>query len=674
MPETLMLPATRRDDVRETLHGTEVLDPYRWLEDQESPETRAWIDAQIAHTQAVLGGFAGREELRRRLEGLLRIDSYGMPVARGGWYFFMKRLADRDQPVLCRRRGHDGPDEVLIDPAALAGNTMVSVVLLDVSEDGQTLVYGLRTGGADEITVHLRDLASGEELPDTLPAGRYFGVSLTHDLRALYYSLHTEEGGRIRRRALGTGEEAEVFGEGYGPEKIISADLSEDGRWLLITVYYGSAADKTEVYVKDLRTDRPVVPIINDVTARFTGEIAGGMLYLETNWEAPNGRVLAVDLADPARESRDTWREVVPESGAVIQGVSLAGGRLFLNLLENVQSRVRIYTPEGADAGEIAFPTIGSVSGVYGRWGEREAFFHFASFHVPPTIYRVDVETGERSVWASVSVPVDTDALEVRQVWFDSRDGTRVPMFLVHRKGLEMDGRRPVYLTGYGGFNASMTPSFSAIAALWAERGGVYALANLRGGGEFGEEWHRAGMRERKQNVFDDFTGAAEWLIANGVTSPEKLAVAGGSNGGLLVGAALTQRPELFQAVVCAVPLLDMVRYHQFLVARFWVPEYGSSEDPELFPTLHGYSPYHRVREGENYPAVLFMTGDSDTRVAPLHARKMCALLQAASASGRPVLLHYDTKAGHSGGLPITKQIEDAADQLAFLFQQLDIE
>jgi prolyl oligopeptidase len=379
-----------------------------------------------------------------------------------------------------------------------------------------------------------------------------------------------------------------------------------------------------------------------------------------------------VDLKSPARAN---WKEVVPEGKFAIQDIAAAGDRLFVRSLENVIPKVRIYDAAGQARGEIAFPEIGNVGNVSGEWGKSEAFFTYQSFVVPPTIYRYDVRTGKRTVWAKQEVPVASDRFAVEQVRYASRDGTEIPMFLVYRKGLPRDGKNPTLLTGYGGFTLSQTPAFSFRAALWAERGGVYAIANLRGGSEFGEAWHKAGMLDRKQNVFDDFIGAAEWLIAKKYTSKDKLAITGGSNGGLLVGAALTQRPDLFSAVVCSYPLLDMVRYHKFLVAGYWVPEYGSSDNPSQFPFLYAYSPYHRVKPGADYPAVLFITGDSDTRVAPLHARKMTALLQADSGdeAKKPILLHYDTKAGHSRGFntPVAKQVEDTTLEMQFLFWQL---
>lgn len=663
-------PKTRTDNVKEILHGVEIVDPYRWLEDQESPETRAWIDAQNEYAHSFIDSLPGRKQLKQRITELMKIDRISMPVERNGRYFLSKRAADQELYVIYMREGLDGEDEVLIDPHPMSPDHTTSVNLLNVSKDGTVIAYGIREGGEDEVTVKLFDVDRRTDLKDELPKGRYFGISIVPDKSGLYYSRHTAEGSRIYYHAMGSDPDADVelFGEGYGPDKGISASISEDGHYLIIVVWHGSAAEKTEVYVQDLIKKGPIVPIVNDIDARFEPGIAGDKLFMQTNWKAPNGRILVVDLNKPAREH---WREVIPESDAVIRGFSLAGGKVFVNYLENVVSKVKVFEPDGKFVRDISFPTLGTVSGVRGRWESDESFFVFTSFHVPTTIYRYEVSTGKQEVWAQLKVPVKTDIFEVKQIWYESKDGTKVPMFIVHSKDIKLDGSNPTLLTGYGGFNISLTPYFSATAVLWVENGGVFAMPNLRGGGEFGEEWHRAGMLENKQNVFDDFIAAAEWLIENNYTNPSKLAISGGSNGGLLVGAALTQRPDLFQAAVCAYPLLDMIRYHKFLVAKFWVSEYGSAEAPDQFKYLYAYSPYHNVKEGTEYPAVLFITGDADTRVAPLHARKMTALLQSATASDRPVLLLYDTKSGHSGGRPLSKQIEDETDEMSFLFWQL---
>ena len=665
-------PVTRKDNVKETLHGVEIVDPHRWLEDQKSSETREWIDAQNKHTESILYSLPGREKLGARVTELLKIDAVSSPLARGGRYFFYKRLSDQDLSVIYMREGLHGRDQMLVDPHPLSPDRTTSVSLLDVSEDGTLLAYGVRKGGEDEMTVKLLDVKARKDLADELPRGRYFTVSLKPDKKGFYYTLHRAQGSRVYYHALGTdqSQDVQIFGKGYGPGKIILAELSDDGRYLLITVLHGSAADKSEIYYQDVTREGPVLPIVNDIEARFWGRFADDRLFLLTNWKAPRERILVVDPREP---SPDRWREVIPESEAVILDFSLVGGKLLVNYLKNVVSHLRVFSPAGKPERALALPEMGSVSSVTGRWRSEEVFFTYSSFRIPTTIYHYNISKKNSTVWSRLKVPIRSTQYEVKQVWYPSRDGTKIPMFILHRKGIQSDGSNPTLLTGYGGFTISRTAAFSTFAALWVERGGVYALPNLRGGGEFGEEWHRAGMLERKQNVFDDFIAAAEWLIESGYSTPSKLAIAGSSNGGLLVGAALTQRPELFQAVVCSYPLLDMVRYHRFLVARFWVPEYGSSEDPEQFRYIHAYSPYHRVKPGTAYPAVLFITGDADTRVDPLHARKMAALLQSATGSERPVLLHYDTKAGHSGGMPISKQIEDLTDELSFLFWQLGV-
>jgi len=663
-------PRTRVEQVKELIHGVEVSDPYRWLEDRESPETELWIKEQNEYTEAVIGSLPARGAIKERLTELMKVDWVGVPLVRNERYFFARRDRDQELPVICMREGLEGEDEVLIDPHPMSPDRTTSVGILDVLEDATVMVYSVRQGGQDEVVVKVFDVEKRRDLPDSLPKGRYFQCCLKPDKGGFYYSRHGAKGPRLCYHEMGTdpANDREIFGEGYGPDKGISVDLSDDGRYLLITIWHGSAAKKTEIYCQDVSRKGPIVPVVNDIDARFTGLIGGPHLFLHTNWQAAKGRIFRLDVNNPGRED---WREIIPESDAVIEGFSLAGGKLFVNHLRNVRSRVSVFAPDGRHMRELRLPGTGSVGDIAGRWTSNEAFYSFSSFHIPSTTYRYDVARGRQDVWWHVEVPVDTDAYEVKQAWYKSRDGTKVPMFLVHAKGIKLDGANPTLLTGYGGFNASLSPWFSAVAAFWVESGGVFAVANLRGGGEFGEAWHRAGVREKKQSVFDDFIAAGQWLISNGYTGPSKLAISGGSNGGLLVGAALTQRPDLFEAVVCRHPLLDMIRYHKFLVARFWAPEYGSSEDPDQFKYLYAYSPYHRVREGTKYPAVLFITGDADTRVDPLHARKMAARLQSASGSGKPVLLRYDTSAGHSAARPLSKQIEDATDELTFLFWQL---
>ena len=668
------VPETERKVVVDTLHGIEIEDPYRWLEDQESEQTRDWIRRQNEYTHSFLDKVRGRDKIKERLIELMKIDRIGIPAEREGRYFLTKRSAEQQQFVIYMREGLNGEDRVLVDPHPMSADHTTSVNIMDISRDGSLLAYGVREGGADEVTVRFLDVDRMEKLPDMLESGLYFGISITDDREGFYYSRHNPMvGSRVFYHEMGTdpSEDREIFGEGFGPQSGIGAGITEDGRYLAIVVFHGSAGQKSEIYYKDLEKDGPIVPLVNDIDARFTPHYAEGRVFLETNWKAPRGRILVLDMEQPEREN---WKEIIPESDNVIRGVSLAGGYLFVNYMEDVVSRIKVYQPDGDFEREIAFSTLGTVSGMIGRWERNEAFFVFTSFHVPTRIYRYDIRRDEKKIWEKLNVPVDTDQIEVKQVWYESSDGTEIPMFIVHRKGLELDGNNPTLLSGYGGFNVSLTPGFRSTGVLWTERGGVYAIPNLRGGGEFGEEWHKAGMLDRKQNVFDDFIAAAEYLIDKGYTSSSKLAIRGGSNGGLLVGAALVQRPELYQAVVCTYPLLDMLRFHQFLLGKFWVSEYGSAENKEQFEFLYEYSPYHNVAKGEEYPSTLFITGDSDTRVAPLHARKMTAMLQWANSSDNPILLLYDTKAGHSGGKPVDKQIEDTADEMMYLIWQLGMD
>lgn len=651
------------------LHGVAIADPYRWLEDQQSPATRAWIEAQNAYSRPILDRIPGREAIARRMGELMTVDTMGMPQVRGDRHFFVKRRSGQQLAVIMTRRGERGEDEVLVDPKPLSPDGSISAGLSAVSLDGARLAYTLRRGGEDEVEVRFLDVNSRKELPEKLPKGRYWGVSLKPDHSGYYYARQEKDGPRIYEHTAGLGADRRIFGDGLGPDKLAGAGLSDDGRYLLVSVSHGvGGAARTEIWVQNRARKEPLRPVVTGIDAKFFPSFGGDHLYLMTNWKAPNFRALDVDLLHPEQKN---WRELIPEGKFAIEGVNAAGNQIFVEYLENAATRVKAFTTEGKYVRDIVLPAPGSASAPDGLWSSSRLFFSFTSFHIPRTIFSYDAATGKQDVWWRQQVPVDSAALEVKQVWCSSKDGTKIPVFLLYRKGLPTDGSRPVLLTGYGGFSASSTPYFDPAMVYWAERGGVVAQANLRGGGEFGESWHQAGMLERKQNVFDDFIAAAEWLVANRYTRPSKIAITGTSNGGLLVGAALTQRPDFFGAVVCRYPLLDMLRYQNFLVARWWVPEYGSAEKPEQFRYLYAYSPYHRVRKGVKYPAVLMVSGDGDTRVAPLHARKMAALLQYATASDKPVLLKYDVKAGHMGVKPVREAVKDTADELAFIMWQL---
>src|SRR3984885_5968978 len=665
-------PQTRKDDVLETIHGVPVTDPYRWLEDQKSPETRAWIDAEDKCTATVLDAVPGRAEISSRLSELMKVSSVGLPRERHGDYFFVKRTADQDLYVIYKREGLHGKDEVLIDPYPLSADHSTSVGLLDVSSDASLVAYNVRAGGQDEVTVHFLDVKSMKTLPDELPHADYFSLSIEPDNHGAYYTRMTPDGPRVLHHVMGTEAttDTEVFGKGFGTDKIIGAKLSEDGHYLVIDVIYGSGSTRAEVYLKDLKSREPVKAIVNDLDSLFYGDLEGGTLYIYTNWKAPRWHIFSVDLKNPGR---DAWTEIIPESDASIQTFGLYGGKILVEYIRNATSQLRAFEVDGKPAADVPLWSLGSVNGTSGRWENSTVFLNFESFNTPNTVLSYDIKTRKQGTWQKSSVPIDSGQYTVEQVWYESKDKTRVPMFLFYKKGMVRDGARPVLLTAYGGFNVSETPVFRALAVVLADQGGIYALANLRGGGEFGEEWHHAGMMEKKQNVFDDFVAAGEWLIANKYTNSSKLAIAGGSNGGLLVGAAMTQRPDLFKAVVCLYPLLDMVRYQKFPPATWWVPEYGSSDDAAQFKYILAYSPYHNVKDGSKYPATLFVTGDGDTRVNPLHARKMAARVQAANGGDNPILILYDTKSGHSGGRPLSKEIEENTDVLSFLFLQLGV-
>jgi prolyl oligopeptidase len=677
-------PATRTEDVVDELYGTKVPDPYRWLENSDSDEVRSWVGAQNAHTRALLEARPGRQAVRERLTSLLSIGTIGAPAVRHGRYFYTRRGTGQNQPVLYVRSGVKGEDRALVDPNTLSADGTATIDWWYPSEDGALVAYGVSTSGDEKSTLRVIEVETGKHRPDTIPHTRYASLGWLPDGSGFYYTRYPTPGtvpagqenynSHVFFHRLGTDpvDDPKVFGEGRKPEEIIQMTISPDGRYLIITVNEGWA--RNDLYVRDLKAEgTPTITIAEGIDALFSGEVVGGTLYMLTNWQAPRYRLMAVDLTRPQKEN---WRPLIPESAAVLNQFACSGGKIAALYLKDASSRLAIHGGDGRKLRDVPLPALGTINAVSGRHDSREVFFDFSSYTMPPAIYRHDLDSGATAPWEKVKADVDLSNLEVKQVFYPSKDGTRVSMFLVHRKGLRRDGSHPTLLYGYGGFNINQTPEFSRGIVLWLERGGVYAEANLRGGGEYGEEWHRAGMLNHKQNVFDDFAAAAEWLVASKYTTRERLGIMGGSNGGLLVGAAITQRPELYRAAVCAVPLLDMLRYQNFQIARLWIPEYGTAEAPEQFRFLHAYSPYHHVREHTAYPAILLTTAESDSRVDPMHARKMTALLQAATSTGaaRPILLRTETKAGHGIGKPVSKQIDEATDVWTFLLWQLGLE
>jgi len=666
-------PATRLDTAKDTYGTTVVADPYRWLEDQESPETRAWIAAEQKCTEAALGNLESRAAIAKRLTELYRTDTESVPFERNHRYFYRKRLAAEDLAKIYLRKGREDPEEVLIDPLPWSADHSASVTLEGISGDARVVFYGRRDGGQDEITLHAMDVETRKELPDTFPKAEYFSVEPTADGKSVYYVRRTPEGPRAYYHEMGmdSAKDALLFGEKLDKDKILVLQLSEDGKYVAYLVLYGSGTERSEVWAQNVKEKGAVFPVVNDLNSLFYPSLGEGRIFIQTNWKAPQWHVFSADLQAPTREN---WQEIIPETKVHLETVTAAGGKLVAVYTHNASSQLKVFDADGKNARAVELPSLGSVSGVQGRWRSPEVFYAFDSFSFPAAVYRYTALTGKTQVWSQPKVPIDAQAFQTEQVWYESKDKTRVPMFLFYKKGMKRDGTNPVLLTAYGGFDVSMTPNYSPQDVVWAERGGILALPNLRGGGEFGEEWHRAGMFEKKQNVFDDFYAAAEYLIKEKYTSSAKLAIEGGSNGGLLMGASITQRPELFRAVVCAYPLLDMLRFQKFLSGPYWVSEYGSTDDLQQFAYIYAYSPYQHAVDRRKYPSVMFVTGDGDTRVAPLHARKMAARLQAAQgAADRPVLLLYDTKSGHSGGRPKNKQIEEGTDILSYLLWQLGV-
>jgi prolyl oligopeptidase len=671
-------PSVEAVPVADDYFGAKIPDSYRWLEDAKSTETRAFLDAENAYTSRYLKQARIRPQLVDDLDALEHVSRWSMPIERAGNFFFIKRLAGEEQASIYIRRGWTAKDERLIDPAALSRDPNTSVNLADVSHDGTLLAYEVRQGGADETTVRVADIKTGKTLEDELPAGLYRSVNFTPDGKGLFYARSNRQGTLLFQHVLGTRPSRDTLlfghefrGEELGPIDLFSADVTDDGRYLVVEIGRGVPARRVDIVFRDLtKPGSPFDILVWGIDSRFSaihvGSGAKGEWYVKTDYHAPLGCILK---ADPGILP-DVWKTIVPQGAEPIENFSIVGGKLYVKRLKDVQSETSIYSLDGKSLGRLDFDAIGSVSGIQGRTTDRYGFFAFESFIQPPTLYRLDTLTGKRDLFAQPKIPFDSSQYELKQVFFKSKDGTQIPMFIAGKKGLKQDGTERLLMTGYGGFDLSMTPHWNPAYAWWLSQGGWFALPNLRGGSEYGEHWHEQAMFEKKQNVFDDWFAAAEYLIDHKYTSPRHFAITGRSNGGLLMGAAITQRPDLFSAVLCGYPLLDMLRYQKFLQGPQWTTEYGTAENEKQFFYLLKYSPYHNVKAGTAYPAVMFFTGDSDTRVDPLHARKMTPLLQSASSSGRPVLLHYSLTGGHSGGVAVEQQIQDDADQLTFLWTE----
>lgn len=678
-------PDTHQAEQVDHYHGVSVADPYRWLEDPSSPETKAWIEAQNQVTFAYLQDIPVRESIRQRITMLWNYEKYGTPFKKENRYFYFKNDGLQNQSVLYTLPSLEAEPRELLNPNTLSEDGTIALSGLAISENARFLAYGLSTAGSDWQEWKVRDVETGEDLKDHLQWIKFSGASWTDDHQGFFYSRYDEpnEANKLEQvnyfqklyyHRLGTSQLDDVLVYERPDEKEwgFSGSVTEDGRYLIVTVWKGTDS-KNLLFYKDLSDlASPMVELINTFEASYNFiDNDGSTFWIQTDLEAPRGRVVAIDLTHPTPSH---WQELIPEAEETLEGVGLLNNQFVASYLKDAHTQVKVFNLDGSFVRNVSLPGLGSAGGFGGKRYDTETFYSFTGFTTPTTIYRYNMATDESTIFRQPNVDFNPDDYETRQVFYSSKDGTQVPMFITHKKGLVLNGQNPTYLYGYGGFNISLTPSFSPSNLVWMELGGVYAVANLRGGGEYGEEWHQAGMKLNKQNVFDDFIAAAEWLIANQYTSPKKLAIAGGSNGGLLVGACMTQRPDLFGAALPAVGVMDMLRFHQFTIGWAWCAEYGSPDDPEEFKAIYAYSPLHNLKPGTAYPATLITTADHDDRVVPAHSFKFAAALQAAHTGEAPVLIRIETKAGHGAGKPTAKIIEEISDRWAFLVRVLMME
>ena len=676
-------PPTRKSEQVDDYHGVKVADPYRWLEDLDSEETRKWVEAQNKLSFGFLSSIPARASLKDRLTKLWNYEKYGIPFKEGNRYFYTRNSGLQNQAVLYTVTSLDAQPQLVLDPNTLSTDGTVALSAAQVSPDGKLLAYSLSASGSDWQEWKVRDVETGKDLSDHLKWVKFSGASWTRDGKGFFYSRYDEPKSdalkgtnyfqKVFYHKLGTPQSEDVLVYERPDQKdwLFGGTVTDDGNYLIITVYQGTDV-KSRVYFKDLRAkDAQVVKLLDDFDAAyyFVGN-EGSRFWFQTDLQAPRGKLIEIDTSKP---ERNNWKVVVPETKETLQGVGFVNNQFILNYLKDAYTQVRIHETNGKLVSEVAFPGIGSASGFGGKVTDKETFYSFTGFTMPTTIYRYDMVTGKSTIFRQPKVDFNPADYDTKQVFYTSKDGAKVPMFITHKKGLKLDGKNPTYLYGYGGFNISLTPAFSVGNLVWMEMGGVYAQACLRGGGEYGEEWHQAGMKLKKQNVFDDFISAAEWLIANKYTSTPKLAIGGGSNGGLLVGAVMTQRPDLFGAAVPSVGVMDMLRFQKFTIGWAWVSDYGSSDNADEFKALYAYSPLHNIKPGASYPPTMITTADHDDRVWPGHSFKFAAALQAAQGGNAPILIRIETKAGHGAGKPTTKIIEEIADRWAFLVRTLEM-
>jgi len=681
MIKTNNYPEARKSDQTDDYHGVKVADPYRWLEDLDSAETRAWVEGENKLAFGFLESIPQRTSIKERLTKLWNYEKYGIPFREGNRYFYTRNSGLQNQAVLYTVTSLDAQPQQVLDPNTLSADGTVALSGLQVSPDGKLLAYSLSASGSDWQEWKVRDVETSKDLSDDLKWVKFSGASWTRDGKGFFYSRYDEPKSdalrgtnyfqKVYYHKLATPQSEDVLVYERPDQKdwLFNGLVTEDGNYLIITVFQGTDV-KSRIYYKDLKAkDSAVVKLLDDFDAayNFVGN-EGPRFFFQTDLQAARGKVIEVNVSKPAR---DNWKVIVPEGKETLQTTTFINNKFVANYLKDAYTQVQVYDTAGKLMNEVAFPGIGSAEGFGGHATDKETFYSFTGFTTPTTIYRYDMTTGKSTVFRQPKVDFNPADFETRQVFYTSKDGTKVPMFITHKKGLKLDGNNPTYLYGYGGFNISMSPAFSVGNLVWMEMGGVYAQPNLRGGGEYGEEWHQQGMKSKKQNVFDDFIAAAQWLIDNKYTSTPKLAIGGGSNGGLLVGAALTQRPDLFGAALPAVGVMDMLRFQKFTIGWAWVSDYGSSDNADEFKSLYAYSPLHNIKPGTSYPPTLITTADHDDRVWPGHSFKFAAALQAAQAGSAPILIRIETKAGHGAGKPTTKIIEEIADRWAFLVKTL---
>lgn len=691
--ESLVYPTTAKVDQIDEYHGVKIADPYRWLENPDTAETQAWVEAQNQVTFAYLNQIPARDKIKQRLTQLWDYEKYGIPFKEGDRYFYYKNDGLQNQSVLYTLKSLDDEPKVLIDPNTLSEDGTVALAGISISENGKFMAYSLSISGSDWQEWKVRDIETGADLSDHLKWIKFSGASWTHDHKGFFYSRYDEPNQQTKLEdvnyyqklfyhQLGTpqSEDILIYERPDQKEWGFNGFVTEDGNYLIISVWRGTDP-KNLLFYKDLtKPDSPVIELINEFEANFSLiDNDGPLFWLETDLDAPRSRVISININHPPKSplsqgsNEGGFTEIIPEAVETLQGVGILNNQFVTSYLKDAKTEIKIFNLDGTFLREVALPGIGSAGGFAGKRHDTETFYSYTSFTTPNTIYRYDMVTDTSTIYRQPKVDFNPDDYETKQVFYASKDGTKIPMFITHKKGLKLDGNNPTYLYAYGGFAVSITPSFSVSLLVWMELGGVYAVANIRGGGEYGEEWHQAGTKLQKQNVFDDFIAGAEWLIENQYTSSKKITIAGGSNGGLLVGACMTQRPDLFAAALPAVGVLDMLRFHKFTIGWAWTSDYGSPEDPEEFKALYAYSPLHNLKPAIAYPATMITTADHDDRVVPAHSFKFAAALQEAHQGENPVLIRIETKAGHGAGKPTTKIIEEIADEWAFLVRILEM-